>query len=242
MKDRQLEVEIISARPKDKGAPSPFARQVIQHIKTDATFSQVVRTTSSELNRRQWLMRQLTIPRKAIVAFAAVLLVSGVGVGAYALQQSKKAQDALDKVGQNQNIQQKAKPKLAPAPVPVPPAQPPQPASPYVDITEWGVRVTFGDDADKVTYKRSPHNPGNSDFYIFSLKDSVASVCQDLGIGIGRTLNQESMNGVNASRPTTKINNYYYYITGAPGGCEDAAINQLRNRIISTKHTISAIQ
>ncbi len=201
MKDRQLEVQIISARPKDKGATSPFARRVIQHIKTDATFSQVLRTTSSKVNRRTRLMRQLTIPRKAIVVFVAVLLVSGMAVGAYALQQSKKAGDTLDKVGQNQNIQQKAKPKPAVNP-PVPEQKAQQQ---YLEIKEWGIKVPIDGSVGNLTYTLNEKSASIRSTEL----DKLSGGCRSNSINVARGKATEIVpNAINTDQGSTFLETY----------------------------------
>jgi len=116
---------------------------------------------------------------------------------------------------------------------------------PAVVITEWGIKVEF-DDADKVTYKMSTDDIGNqyADLY---LKDSVASVCQALGVGFSRDNTRSGQDNSN------KFGGHYYNLFGGPGACSDdpggtnGSINQLRVKIIGNelgagKYTVSAVQ
>ncbi len=112
-RDHELEDRLIAGRPETKGVRSPRTREIMDKLKTDATFNRVLRTTGTNLNRRQSIMRQFTLPRKAIILIVVVVL-SGTAVGAYALIQNKKAQNAPDKTGQNQNINQKSAPLVNP--------------------------------------------------------------------------------------------------------------------------------
>lgn len=117
-------------------------------------------------------------------------------------------------------------------------------AKPAVVIKEWGVKVEF-DDADKVTYKLTTQD-SSMQIARFYIKDSVASVCQALGVGFSRSTTTSG--GDNSS----KVGNYFYQLSGAPGSCDDdpgganGSINQLRTRIITTqlgsnKYTVSAV-
>lgn len=116
----------------------------------------------------------------------------------------------------------------------------------HVDITEWGIRVSF-DDADKVTYKISTDDSGISYASLY-LKDSVTSVesCRALGVGFGRDTKSRGADN------NTKVGNYYYQLSGGPGACDgdpggpSGSINQLRAKIVgqelgSQKYTVIAI-
>jgi Tfp pilus assembly protein PilV len=95
-----------------------------------------------------------------------------------------------------------------------------------LDISEWGVRLTFAD-ADKVSYTISNNQAA------FSLKSSVTSIadCQDLQSALLRTSTGPASSSVH------KVDNYYYHIAGDPAPCSDpngdnGSINQQRNKII----------
>src|SRR6266513_2682800 len=104
-------------------------------------------------------------------------------------------------------------------------------ATGHVAIPEWGTKISFAD-ADKVTYKISTADAEGQSLLLY-LKDSVAKVCQSLGVGFSRLSTKPDGNNV------TKVGDYYYQLGGSPSTCYDdpggpnGAINQLRKKIIS---------
>ncbi|HSX35115.1 MAG TPA: hypothetical protein VLF62_05735 [Candidatus Saccharimonadales bacterium] len=117
-----------------------------------------------------------------------------------------------------------------------------QAAEAAVVVPEWGIKIAF-EDADKVTYTVNTDDRNNPHINL-NLKDSVASVCQSLGVGFSRST-------TSAGETSQKVGDYYYQLGGGPGVCDDdpgganGSINQLRSKIISkelgaNKYTVSA--
>jgi len=86
----------------------------------------------------------------------------------------------------------------------------------YLVIKEWGV-VLDGIESGVISYKMIGQN---SVGFIVPSSKSVSEDCRDLGIGIVRASNKDSLPQINIEY-TKFVNGYYYSIGGSPGACNN---------------------
>jgi Tfp pilus assembly protein PilX len=112
------------------------------------------------------------------------------------------------------------------------------PATQYLEIKEWGIKVKL-EDADKLTYTingtpngTSANADGIVSYAALSLKDSITTSqqCKPLTTSISQHL-VASNTGEGANMTT--VGKYAYGIDGGPNSCADTAINTLQQKIFS---------
>lgn len=113
----------------------------------------------------------------------------------------------------------------------------------YLVISEWSIKLKL-DGANKATYEirneagENAHGESYTALAKLKLAESVTTNpdCQDLGLSIFRAMEQSQV--INSK----KIGDYYYYITGGPGSCGDAAADEARTELISQLNSPDVIE